>query len=515
MNDSRKRFWGHVGPDPCQPGTVRSRVGQVNESCERRGVRKTFFGPLPAGHRAQQGRAGEQVFLRFRVVATKTPSPAAQGGRGRGISGAFPASLKRLVHRPGKLAGVAASLAALLFILSGLLVRPTAAAETAATGKGQCFVLIVSGHPGNDLFARHYRDRIARFHKYFTQHAHVAAANITVLSGGAAFKDAMVTGPATSEKILAALAGLGKKVKPEDQFILVLLGHGATSEDGCTLMVPGPDIEVATMAEALNHIAARNQVVLNFASNSGDTIARLSRVGRAVVAASSPGQVNDSDFAEFFLQALETGAGDDGDEKLPAPSGRGAGGEGERDRPPSLLATYNWAVLHTAEWTVRQKAAPSTDPGQPQGQTPGWIVEGRQSAEIFKRLYSGPDVPPDRSFVPSPDSEQPDAKVESLVANNGEWWMYRRAITETPSLDDLGLGKAASALSVKGYQPLKGAAPTEVGFFARQIMLGSSQLLPAEVEKIRTGEKAKKDETSVKGKKDGKHATGRQDTKSK
>jgi hypothetical protein len=367
------------------------------------------------------------------------------------------------------------------FLLLTLLVCPAFAAENAAppaaSGKGQSCVLIVGGHPGNGLYARHFRDRIARFHKYFTGTAHVAAANVTVLSGDAGFKDALVSGPATAEKILAALAEFGKKTKPEDQFILVLLCHGATSEDSCTLMVPGPDIEMAAMTEALNRIAARNQVVLNFASNSGDSIARLSRAGRVLVTSSSPGQVNASDYAEFFLQALETGAGDDGNGPQSA----------AKDRPASLLAVYNWAVLHTAEWTVRQRPVPSTDPAQPS--TPGWIVEGKQSAEIFKKLYGGPDVPADRSFVPSPDSEQPDAPVQSLVANSDEWWNSRRAVTEIPVLEDLGPGKAASAgkgssaLGVKGYRPLKGTVPTETGFLARQIVLGNPQLLPAEVEK--------------------------------
>ena len=304
-------------------------------------------------------------------------------------------------------------------------------------------MLIVSGHPGNDLFARHYRDRIARFHKYFTQHAHVAAANITVLSGGAAFKDAMVTGPATLQKILAALAGLGKKVKPEDQFILVLLGHGATSEDGCTLMVPGPDIEVATMAEALNHIAALNQVVLNFASNSGDTIARLSRVGRAVVAASSPGQVNDSDFAEFFLQALETGAGDDGDEKLPSPSGRGAGGEGER-------------TARRACW--RPTIGPcSTPPSGPSARRPPQARTranrrvkpqvGSWRAGSRPRFSSGftavPTCRPTAASCPrpTPNSPTPRSKVWSPTTGSGGCIVARSL--ETPSLDDLGLGKAA------------------------------------------------------------------------
>jgi hypothetical protein len=362
-------------------------------------------------------------------------------------------------------------LASIALLLLALVARPMQADNASSpVGKGQSYVLIVSGHPGNEMYARHYRDRVARFHKYFTHQAHVPAANVAVLSGDAGFKDALVSGPATAERFLATLADLGKKVKPEDQLILVLLAHGETSDEGSTLMLPGPDLEYKAMAEAVNRIAAGNQVVLNFASNSGDSIAPLSRVGRAVVTAGLAGQVNDSDFAEFFLQALETGAVDsNAGAKPPA-----------KIHPLSLLAAYNWAVIHTAEWTVRQKF--SADPEQP-----GWTVEGKQSAEIFQRLYGGGEVPADRRFVPSPDSEQPDAPV-LLVCNSAPLWEHRRLITDNPALEDVGQGKGKadvkglSALGEKGYQPLRGKSPAEIGFLARQVVLGDPRLLATESE---------------------------------
>ena len=394
----------------------------------------------------------------------------------------------------------------LRLLLSVLLLCPALGADVPsdpgadAAARGQCFVLIVTGHPGNGLYARHYRDRTTRLHKYLTGQARVTAANITVLSGpdktgtgsepspfssaekgrrevpvpvlsgprgDSGSKDAIVTAPATAERILATLADLGKKVKPDDQFIFVLLGHGATSEESCTLMLPGRDIEFAAVAQSLDRIAARNQVVLNFASNSGDTLALLGHAGRVVVTASSPGQVNDNDFAEFFLQALENGAGDSGDESKATAKGR----------PSDLLATYNWAVLHTAQWTVRQRL--STDP-----ETPGWTVEGKQSAEVFQKLYSGPEVSADRRFVPSPASEQPDGPID-LVCTHDDSWAGRRLITEHPALDDRGGGnkaaaKGVSALGDKGYQPLRATTPTEPGFLARQITLGDPRLLSVE-----------------------------------
>ena len=331
-----------------------------------------------------------------------------------------------------------------------------AAGDTPATAPaGQCLVVLVGGQPGNAMYARHYHERLHRFYAYFTRQAHVPPANITVLTGDPNFKDdLMVAAPATAEKTTATLLALVDKAKPEDQLILVILGHGAVLEDSRTLMLPGGHLQMSALGEVLNRIPARNQVVLNFASNSGDAIADLAHPGRAIVAASSAGQVNDSDYAEFFLQVLEAGV----------PNG------GAREAQVSLLKVYNSAALHTAEWTVRQVL--STDPDQP-----GWKVEGKQSTAIFKKLYSGVGVSPERQFVESPESEQADAPIE-IVNKQDAAAAGRRMVTETPALEDLGTAKPATCLSVKGYEPLPGSAPAEQGFLARRIVLGQPQLLP-------------------------------------
>lgn len=348
--------------------------------------------------------------------------------------------------------GLGVCLLLALFVAPGW--GPLAAAE-----RGPCYALLVAGHPGNQLYARHYRDRLTRFYNYFTQRAHLARERISVLAGDADFREALVSGPATAESISAALADFAKRVQSDDQFILVLLGHGAAADESCTLMLPGPDLELRAIGEALDRIAAHNQVVLNFASNSGDALARLAHTGRVVVSASSPGQVNDSDFAEYFLQALETGAPDD------------SAGAASPAQPLSLLAAYHWATLRTAQWTVRQKL--SADPA-----APGWTVEGKQSAEVFQKLYRGPGVSADRRFVASSASEQPDAPVE-LVNKQDKNWLFRRLITEIPLLDDLGDGKGATALGSKGYRPLRASSPSQPGFLAGRVVLGEAQLLPA------------------------------------
>ena len=49
-----------------------------------------------------------------------------------------------------------------LLLLLLAVPRPGPLPEPAGEG-GRCFVLIVTGHPGNELYARHYRDRTRAF----------------------------------------------------------------------------------------------------------------------------------------------------------------------------------------------------------------------------------------------------------------------------------------------------------------------------------------------------------------
>ena len=92
---SNRRRYAANRVDPCR------LARQVDESCKRAGVFNIFSGPLPAW------LAGERVFGAARTIATKTASPAGRAGRGRAKPWGLVSSLKRLVHRPGKLAGVA------------------------------------------------------------------------------------------------------------------------------------------------------------------------------------------------------------------------------------------------------------------------------------------------------------------------------------------------------------------------------------------------------------------------
>jgi len=181
-------------------------------------------------------------------------------------------------------------------ILRRSLLALVLAASVAGAGEGTCHALLVGGLPGAPVYARRYRDWLKRFHALLTK-AGVPAKQIRVLSGDRGFKDAIVSGPATADSIRATLGSLSDAVKADDQVILVLIGHGSVADMSPTLILPGPDARAEMMADGLNALDTRRQIVLNLTASSGDSLKAFARKGRVNVAATSTGESNEPVFA--------------------------------------------------------------------------------------------------------------------------------------------------------------------------------------------------------------------------
>jgi hypothetical protein len=341
-------------------------------------------------------------------------------------------------------------------LASGIWHSPCIAGEAAK--QGECYALLVSGLPGPPIYAKRYADWLKRFHAYLTKTAKVPAENIVVLSGDDAFKDAIVAGKATRETVTKAIASLAKKVQPDDQFVLVLVGHGAVAQTLPSFIIPGQDINAQELADALAAIRARNQVVLDFTASSGDSVRFLARGGRVTLAATSPTEVTEPVLAEFFLRGLESLRAD----------GEGAPAAGARDGAVTLLEATNWASHQAAMWIARMKSTES-----------GWKVDGKESVEIFQKLYVGAEgEPATRKLSPDSNATAPDEAVE-LRPKGGlnEFWLSRRIVAEHAVLEDCGLEKGVSPLTNDGYKPIDGAKDGEPGWLARRTVLGRPALL--------------------------------------
>jgi len=334
----------------------------------------------------------------------------------------------------------------LLFLCLGLAsglaapVVPTPPAPPA--NQGQTYALLIGGLPGQEPYGRWYSDWTTRLQAYLTKTAHVPADHIISLSG----KDA------TFEAVTAAFAKLGQSAKPQDQFIFFIAGHGEMGSGVPTLTLPGPDPTAPQVAALLNAFPAKNQVVLNFSASSGDFLKALSAPSRVTIAATSPTELEEPVYAEFFLRGLESKRAD-----------------ADKNGTITMLEAYNWAATQTALWIARWQQ--TSDPKELDFTT--WKGDGKETVEIFEKLYAGV---PSRKLDPKSDRTAADAAV-ALEPPGGQVtpeWVMRRAIDEHALLEDCGQGIGVSVIADKGIQPILGQKPGDPGYLAGHTVLGQS-----------------------------------------
>ncbi len=115
------------------------------------------------------------------------------------------------------------------------------------------------------------------------------------------------TGPqATKTKLTETLTQIAHEAKPEDDLVLTLIGHGTFDGVEYKFNLPGPDISASELAELLNRIPTKRQLIVDTTSASGGALTTLERAGRAVITATKSGtEKNATVFARYWAEALE------------------------------------------------------------------------------------------------------------------------------------------------------------------------------------------------------------------
>jgi hypothetical protein len=159
-------------------------------------------------------------------------------------------------------------------------------------------------------------------------------------SSGSTVHSFMLTGPdASSTRVKETLSIVARSAKSQDDFILILIGHG--SYDGTTYKfnLPGPDLSAEEIAEMCNHIVAQRQLIVDTSSASGGAIQALRHPGRAVVTATKSGtEKNATVFARYWVEALQDPAADT-----------------DKSDSISALEAFTYATKKTASFYESQK----------------------------------------------------------------------------------------------------------------------------------------------------------------
>ncbi|HLH40127.1 MAG TPA: hypothetical protein VKX39_13340 [Bryobacteraceae bacterium] len=116
---------------------------------------------------------------------------------------------------------------------------------------------------------------------------------------------------ATKNAIQAKFQEIARQAKPDDSVIVMLIGHGSFDESDYKFNIPGPDLTGTELANMLDTIPAKHQLVVNMTSSSGASIVSLEKPGRVVITATKAGtEKNATYFARYWIEALRDPAAD-------------------------------------------------------------------------------------------------------------------------------------------------------------------------------------------------------------
>jgi hypothetical protein len=139
-------------------------------------------------------------------------------------------------------------------------------------------------------------------------------------SGPDAHVYTLTGGDSTRTKLSGALSAVAKEAKPEDDFVLILIGHGSYDGVEYKFNLVGPDVSAAELARLCDQIPAKRQLIVNTTSASGGSIVALQKPGRAVIASTKTGtEKNATVFARYWVEGLQDPTADvDKNESLSA-----------------------------------------------------------------------------------------------------------------------------------------------------------------------------------------------------
>jgi len=116
---------------------------------------------------------------------------------------------------------------------------------------------------------------------------------------------------ATASQLTEMMNEVAREAKPDDDFALILIGHGSFDGVDYKFNLVGPDMTAAQIVNLCDHIPTRRQLIVDTTSAAGGAMQVLERPGRAVIAATKSGtEKNATVFARYWVEALQDPAAD-------------------------------------------------------------------------------------------------------------------------------------------------------------------------------------------------------------
>jgi hypothetical protein len=121
----------------------------------------------------------------------------------------------------------------------------------------------------------------------------------------------LVGAQATAARFRDTIDTIEREAKGDDDFALILIGHGSFDGVEYKFNLPGPDLTAAEIAAMCDRVRSRRQLIVATTSASGGALQALEKPGRAVIAATKSGtEKNATVFARYWVDAFEDPSAD-------------------------------------------------------------------------------------------------------------------------------------------------------------------------------------------------------------
>lgn len=186
-----------------------------------------------------------------------------------------------------------------VFRVFALVASVIAAAHVAAAQSTH--ILVVTGVPGDAEHAQKFDAWAKAFIDAAKSKDAVPASNIVYLADK----------QATKVSVENTLADFAATAKPNDEIVVLLLGHGSFDGSTAAFNLMGPDLTAADYGKLLGRFAAQKVVFVNAASSSGAFLPAVAGPGRVVITATKTGgERNETEFGQYFTAAFGDEAAD-------------------------------------------------------------------------------------------------------------------------------------------------------------------------------------------------------------
>jgi hypothetical protein len=151
---------------------------------------------------------------------------------------------------------------------------------------------------------------------------------------------------ATRARLTQVLEQIARDAKPDDDFVLTLIGHGSYDGVEYKFNLVGRDMSAGDLAALCNRVASKRQLIVNATSASGGSLSAFQQAGRAVITSTKSGtEKNATVFARYWAEALQDPSADV-----------------DKNESVSALEAFQYADRKTAEFYTSQKRLATEHP---------------------------------------------------------------------------------------------------------------------------------------------------------